>query len=212
MAVTYPPPPPPTPPGGYAPPPGYPPTTGYSVPAGARPSGPGRPGVPSGPGGAPLAEFSDRLLAYLLDSLILGAAMAVPMLAVIIGVVLIMGDSMTAGSPQDAVRFLIFEVVFFVVVFPLMAAATYLYFVTLMHRTGQTFGKRVMKIRVVRSLDGGPIDIRAARRRWVTTHLANLIAPYFNWADGLWQLWDQPYRQCLHDKCASTVVVKVAAP
>ena len=36
-----------------------------------------------------------------------------------------------------------------------------------------------------------------------------LYVPFFSWIDGLWQLWDQPYRQCLHDKWAGTVVVKV---
>ena len=29
--------------------------------------------------------------------------------------------------------------------------------------------------------------------------------------DGLWQLWDKPYLQTLHDKAAQTVVVKVSA-
>ncbi|MEU3454082.1 hypothetical protein ABZ671_10820 [Micromonospora sp. NPDC006766] len=28
--------------------------------------------------------------------------------------------------------------------------------------------------------------------------------------DGFWQLWDKPWQQCLHDKFAGTVVVKVA--
>ena len=31
------------------------------------------------------------------------------------------------------------------------------------------------------------------------------------WLDGLWQLWDKPLRQCLHDKAADTVVVKTGA-
>ena len=33
--------------------------------------------------------------------------------------------------------------------------------------------------------------------------------PFFRWIDGLWQLWDQPYKQCLHDKWPGTVVIKV---
>ena len=36
-----------------------------------------------------------------------------------------------------------------------------------------------------------------------------VIVPFFNWIDGLWQLWDKPYQQCLHDKVAQTVVIKV---
>jgi len=27
--------------------------------------------------------------------------------------------------------------------------------------------------------------------------------------DGLWQLWDKPFQQCLHDKAAGTVGVKL---
>jgi uncharacterized RDD family membrane protein YckC len=76
-------------------------------------------------------------------------------------------------------------------------------------RAGQTVGKRVMKIKIVRATDGGPIDRRLARRRWVVEVLGSLFGPYFSYADGLWQLWDQPFRQCLHDKCADTLVVKV---
>jgi hypothetical protein len=32
---------------------------------------------------------------------------------------------------------------------------------------------------------------------------------YVGLLDPLWCLWDKPYRQCLHDKPAKTVVVKV---
>jgi uncharacterized RDD family membrane protein YckC len=89
--------------------------------------------------------------------------------------------------------------------------ASYFYFVRMCHKTGQTVGKRVMKIRLVRAIDGGPIDLRIAKRRWLVQHVSGGLAPYFNLADGLWQLWDQPHRQCLHDKCADTVVVQVTA-
>ena len=33
--------------------------------------------------------------------------------------------------------------------------------------------------------------------------------PFFSYLDGLWQLWDKPFLQTLHDKAAQTVVVKV---
>jgi hypothetical protein len=35
--------------------------------------------------------------------------------------------------------------------------------------------------------------------------------PFLSYLDGLWQLWDKPYLQCLHYKFAQTVVVKVPA-
>ena len=33
--------------------------------------------------------------------------------------------------------------------------------------------------------------------------------PFLSYVDGLWQLWDKPYQQTLHDKAAKTVVIKV---
>jgi len=36
----------------------------------------------------------------------------------------------------------------------------------------------------------------------------NLVVPFFYLLDLLWQLWDQPYRQCLHDKITNTIVVR----
>ena len=40
---------------------------------------------------------------------------------------------------------------------------------------------------------------------------ATLLEPFLGYLDGFWQLWDKPYRQCLHDKWPRTVVVKVGA-
>jgi RDD family len=35
------------------------------------------------------------------------------------------------------------------------------------------------------------------------------IGGIFGLLDSLWLLWDKPHRQCLHDKVADTVVIKV---
>jgi uncharacterized RDD family membrane protein YckC len=48
-----------------------------------------------------------------------------------------------------------------------------------------------------------------AVRRWLMDSVAVQFAPLLFLLDGLWQLWDQPYRQCLHDKVAGTTVIKV---
>ena len=79
-----------------------------------------------------------------------------------------------------------------------------------MRHGGQTIGKRAMKIRVVRLADGGPVGTSLATRRWLVEVGCGLIG-VVALLDGLWQLWDQPYRQCLHDKWPQTVVVKVPA-
>jgi uncharacterized RDD family membrane protein YckC len=162
------------------------------------------------PGGAPLAEFWQRLLAYLLDSLILGAALLIPLVVILAGVFGSYFLSIGPGASPDPMLMLLLYALAITLVLLLNVIASYLYFVRMCYKTGQTIGKRVMKIRVVRAVDGGPLDLRAAKRRWVVQHVAASVAFYFNLADALWQLWDQPYRQCLHDKCAETVVVQVA--
>jgi uncharacterized RDD family membrane protein YckC len=184
---------------------GYPPGHGY-------PPGAFAPPVPTAPGGAPLAEFWQRLVAYLLDSLILAAVLIIP-LVVMFGLVFVPYIlSLRPGDQPDPRSFVLLELLIFAIFIPLQIIASYIYFVRMFHKTGQTVGKRVMRIRVVRVLDGGPVDLRVARRRWLVQHVSSLIAFYFNLADGLWQLWDQPYRQCLHDKCAETIVVQVTGP
>jgi hypothetical protein len=71
-----------------------------------------------------------------------------------------------------------------------------------------TVGKRVMRNRVVR-LENAPFDRATSTVRWLLQSVGAVAVPYYGWLDGLWQLWDKPYRQCLHDKGAHTVVIKV---
>jgi uncharacterized RDD family membrane protein YckC len=219
-------------PAGYAPgpqPPGYAPGPGPGYPSATPPAGytvapatqagpyPGyrAPARPSAPNGQPLAEFTDRLLARLIDWAILTAIATLLVIPVIIVMFLILARSTQAaadGSVEPVTGgqiALIFGM--YVAFFVLILAAQYAYEVELPKRTGQTVGKRVMKIRVV------PLDPHVAIgrgplvRRWLVFGLAGAIVPFLSLLSGLWQLWDQPYRQCLHDKFARTVVVKGSA-
>jgi uncharacterized RDD family membrane protein YckC len=77
---------------------------------------------------------------------------------------------------------------------------------------GQTIGKRVMKIKVVALPDRAPLSTFAAVKRSAIYSLAPQvpgIGGIFGLLDSLWLLWDKPHRQCLHDKVADTVVIKV---
>ena len=202
--------------------PGGAPQYGYSTPGqpGAQPyyyQAP-RP-APTGPRGEPLAEFTDRLLARLIDGAVLGAAMLVIEIPVVIAFITMMAgqiDSTDPGADPElwggqGSTILVFLGLYFVVML-VIVAAVYVYEVELMFRTGQTLGKRAMKIRVV-SLDGLPMDRGIAAKRWLAANVASMVIPMYSWIDGLWQLWDQPLRQCLHDKYARTIVVKdVPAP
>ena len=143
----------------------------------------------------PLGGLGERLLARIIDWLL----MLIP--GFLLGSAIVLGGSM--GN-----RYLVIVA---------NAVAALLGFVyeglMLSTRGGQTIGKKVMRIRVAVLADGsapvgGPAWIRAAVF-WLPGTLASLCLPsLFTLLDILWCTWDRPYRQCLHDKAAKTVVVK----
>jgi uncharacterized RDD family membrane protein YckC len=176
--------------------------------------------VPAGPDGRPLADFGDRLLAYLIDSAVfavLALLLTIPAFFVIFASI---SNAIKQTKTDPATGQIISQPSPAAVFLPILGLyagivligflASYVYQVEMMYRTGTTWGKRVMKLRVV-SLEniGMPLTRGIAAKRWAIQMLGGLV-PLFSWLDGLWQLWDQPYRQCLHDKVAKTVVVKVS--
>ncbi len=216
------------PPAGYAgtPPPGYgypPPPPGYGYPPPGYPIPP--PPPPVTPGGKPLAEFGDRLLAYLIDYAILFAVCLLILIPVFFAQFSIMMGPMddferrfNNQTEPDPGEF--FGEFFTSVLGPLLglyAAAIliilliqYIYHVELMFRSGQTVGKRVMKVQVVTLDPEQSVTRMVATKRWLVESVAATFIPGLVYLDGLWQLWDKPYRQCLHDKFAATTVVKVS--
>lgn len=73
---------------------------------------------------------------------------------------------------------------------------------------GQTLGKMMVHIRVVRAEDGSRIGYGKAFFRWFMSTLIGAVGP-LNLINYLWPLWDDD-NQTLHDKAAKTVVVKVS--
>jgi uncharacterized RDD family membrane protein YckC len=190
--------------------------------AGMAPPGMAPPGYflpappPTSPGGALLADFGTRLLAYLIDIVLL----AVVNLVIVVPAFFLVSSQFFAIAPDQGTADdpgLFFAAAFLPMIgFEVGAvvvglALSYLYTVELMYRSGQTLGKRVMKIRVV------PLDPRLgltrvmALKRWATEFLPSTFVGAYALIDGLWQLWDRPFQQTLHDKAAQTVVVKVSA-
>jgi uncharacterized RDD family membrane protein YckC len=213
----------PTAPGHVYPAPAY----GYPPPGHAYPP-PGfgfpPPPPPVAPGGAPLADIGERFLAHLIDAVILMFCNFIPIaLALFLVANRIFDAFADMTTANDAgiqgaqvhdpshplMRILLLELILVAILLPLTLVISYLYMVTYMSRTGQTVGKRVMKLKIVSAIDGSSITRSTARKRWLVAQPASLIGPYFTYADSLWLLWDKPYRQCLHDKCAETVVVKL---
>jgi uncharacterized RDD family membrane protein YckC len=201
-----------------------PPQGGYAVPpAGYAPSGYGYPPpprpVPTAPDGRPLAEFSDRLLAYLVDVAVFFGVGLVLMVPAAIGMFVLLRDAFSTVQTDPETGQLIGEPDFAAVFLPILGIygaiivisflVSYIYYVEMLYKTGTTVGKRVMKIKIVRLDDPSvPLTRGVAAKRWLLSHVVAGFVPGLQLLDGLWQLWDQPYRQCLHDKWAGTIVVK----
>ncbi|MCW2505547.1 MAG: hypothetical protein JWO79_3831, partial [Actinomycetia bacterium] len=199
----------------YGPPPygQYP----YPQPYGQYPYPP--PFAYAAPGGRVLAEPYQRLAARLLDWLVLavpGVLFNLPWILVLLYAVP-WGDT----SNQNVDKLLPWLGLVFVLALIAIAGSaivSFLYEAVLMPRTGQTLGKRALRIRVVGLPDGSPVTTAAARRRWLASEgtvlltllpVVNTIVGVYGFVNVLWLLWDKPYRQCLHDKFATTAVVKL---
>ncbi|GGS02649.1 hypothetical protein GCM10010169_54180 [Micromonospora fulviviridis] len=189
------------------PPPGYAPHAGFVPPALA-------------PNGQPLAGFGDRLLAWLIDGLVATAVAMVLFAPVFVWLVVKMVDDLPPPGPDGTVAGPDFGTVltdYFLPVllaefgvFALLLVFYWLYHVEYARRTGQTLGKKVMKLRIVPLDPNVPLTRGMLGKRYLVEFVAAALVPFANYLDGFWQLWDKPWQQCLHDKFAGTVVVKVA--
>lgn len=151
-----------------------------------------------------LGHPGKRLLARIIDWLIvfpcLGALMA--------GVVSVAVPENGSGGSGDPPGWVVAVIVLGIF------GAVYLYEATQLALWGATLGKRVMKLRVVRAdaLNGRLSTGHAFGRAACYPLLFSVIGAVplvglVNTLNVLWQLWDRPLRQCLHDKMAKTAVV-----
>ena len=165
------------------------------------------PGAP-----APLAEWWQRLLARLIDSLLLGVVAFI--VSSIVGGIMVSSSS----SLEAMLSAMVWSSVISGIIIGLIAFA-YEFF--LLGRNGQTLGKLALGIKVVQvggalGPQGLPNDVALKRSAVLWLPLVLQGIPYIKWAaflfvpvNILWQLFDKPLQQCLHDKVAGTVVVKV---
>jgi uncharacterized RDD family membrane protein YckC len=168
---------------------------------------PPQPAVPVAPDGRPLADLGRRLGARLLDNLIVVIATLVVAGVIVGGLAALLSPVVDEDSPL--VPILIISGIVIVV-----AGVNYLYEVELALRwNGQTPGKRMLKIAVSPLEPNVPLRRSQLAYRFVVMVGFNLLSNcYVGFLDPLWCLWDKPYRQCLHDKPAKTVVVQVLQP
>ncbi|MEZ4671978.1 MAG: RDD family protein [Anaerolineae bacterium] len=120
-----------------------------------------------------LADIGTRFMALIIDSLILGAITSAFFGAA-------KGPGVGAGI--------------------IVGIAYHWYFLTRQH--GQTPGKMLMKIRVIK-VDGTPIDDVTPILRYIGYYINSAVI-MLGW---LWATWDDQ-RQGWHDKIANTIVVR----
>lgn len=206
-------------PGGH----GAPPAQGY----GAGPAGWGpaptmawAPLGPTTPDGRPLAEWWQRLLASIIDGLVVGLVSFLcaaywwfPIIQSYVELIGRLARSNTtdtraieAWSQQLAAAMLPITLVSLLVS---VAIRVFCH-----SRWGATPGKRALGIRVRRTGRPGPLTVpEALRREGVSIAVSlvglvpfiGLIGSLISLLDSLWLLWD-PRRQTLHDKLADTLV------
>jgi len=168
---------------------------------------------PLSPGGRPLAEFGVRLLAWLIDSAILtGATLVVAVPAVIA----VFTTQLRPDLENANLNGTVFPGRFFAAILLLEGGIAlfaillrYVYEVEMMYRSGQTVGKRVMKLQVIPIDPAQRLTRGSATVRFLVSGVVGAVVPMFSLLDGLWQLWDKPFLQTLHDKAAQTVVIKL---
>lgn len=180
--------------------------------SGPPPAYTGHPGY-SAPPLAP-ASFGERLIAYLIDGLLLGAVSLIYTIPLVIYVV---SQAVALAGPDgttndDAVPgYVLALFISLTVAFVLGLLVSYLYHVEFALKSGQTPGKRMMRLHIVQlgELPGRGLRRGTALTRWGATIGLGLV-PFGSYLDGFWQLWDKPWQQCLHDKASGTAVVKVS--
>lgn len=153
------------------------------------------------PGMPPVATPGQRFLARLIDTLVLGAIWTVALVAT--GALQYYLDH---DGKQHQGRVVLAAVLTFAVYF--------LYEGAMLARDGQTLGKKALRIRVAMLADGD-LPRRQGWVRGAVYALPGMLVPLlvgtlFWLLNSLWQLWDKPFRQSLHDKAARTVVVSAA--
>jgi uncharacterized RDD family membrane protein YckC len=153
---------------------------------------------PAGPApGVEFGEFGPRLVAYIIDGLIVGA---VVIAAVLVWTVFaLLSGGLDAGGLNLGAGLGLGLMILFITVLTLA------YFPWFWSRTGATPGMKAMGLKVVRDADGGPISGGQAVLRLVGYWISGAVF-YLGY---IWILVDKR-RRGWHDLIAGTVVVKAS--
>ena len=176
-------------------------------------------GTMAGPAGLALADIPDRVIAFIIDAIILG------IVGYILGIITtsILGDNFLGVFGVGG--FKVPSLLSTIVAVALLAVISAGYFIYMWTRMGgATVGQKVMKLRVVDSMTGGPMSQGQAINRWLTIGLPLALYQFYAWSIIGWLIWlaslgfliyllittaQSPSRQGFHDTYAKTVVAKV---
>ncbi|MDG9721712.1 RDD family protein [Streptomyces sp. DH41] len=194
------------PPGGGGGPYGTPPPGGGGGPYGTPPPGGGGPygGDPYGGGSyptdplagmPPLADSGKRVLARIIDMILVGIVVWLLSWAFNVQEYQVDGEEISVGNSFWQ---------------SLIAAVLYIAYDTYMTaKTGQTLGKKWLGLRVANLDNGATPSVQTSLIRalvlWIP--FAFCCACVWTIIAGGWSFFDRPYKQGLHDKAAKTVVV-----
>jgi uncharacterized RDD family membrane protein YckC len=207
------------------------PPTGGSAPVGSAPPVPAhlppgapippewvyrRPAPPPMPHGLRLATPGARLVARLVDfAAILGLALMANawfLYRLVRELPGVLEEASRGAEPATAN-----EVSTLIWVIALISAAVWLaYEVPAMASSGQTPGKRLLSIKVMRVESDERLGVGRALRRWSSLGLPTVLWPccgvglLMQLGDCLFVVLDRPLQQALHDRSAHTVVVQLA--
>jgi uncharacterized RDD family membrane protein YckC len=169
-----------------------------------------------------LAEWWQRLLARIIDGLVLSVLIIplwVPVFTSLVNKLRSINNQYAGNTNSQAAQAAISHVTgqFFIEIFLVVIAglAIALAYDWVQHGLwGRTLGKRALGTMVVTASTRSKISPGAAGGRaaiYVLPSLVPFVGGLFALLNELWLLWDQQ-RQCLHDKAAQTVVIKVRGP
>ncbi|MBN1887608.1 MAG: RDD family protein [Thermoflexales bacterium] len=142
------------------------------------------------------ASFGKRVIAYTIDSFIVGLIAGIPMACLIVTI------PMAAMNMSEELAIIVGILASLIAVFWAVIASV-LYFAIMWSRTGQTLGKKWLGIKVLTAEWIPPTFWRAVGRATIGYWLSDAVFGL----GFLWMLWDD-YQQCWHDKLFTTYVIE----
>lgn len=150
------------------------------------------------------ASFLERCGAIIIDAVIVGIGVGV--LSALAQLITVSFMMQSVNNPSGAAPTVSLITIFIMIVqFVLEMVIWYFYFLSPIAKNGQTLGKKLLKIKIVREDTGEPLGFPKVFLREI---IGRMAAGFVFGLGYFWVLWDDK-KQGWHDKIAGTIVVKV---